>query len=245
MLSAAVMLPTYNEVDNLRRVVELILSQPADVRVVVVDDQSPDGTGQLADELAQEHPGRVFVLHRTGPRGRGVAGVDGFKYCLSLPVDCIMEMDADLSHDPDDIPRFVAAAEGADLVMGSRYVKGGKEANRLLYRRVISRLANTYLRLTLGVSVHDCSSGYRLFRRELMASLDLDGIASHGPSILTEILWQCKLRGCRIREIPITFREREVGTSKLNGQILLHSLLLPLKLRLGSGGQGRSRDWGR
>lgn len=232
MLSAAIMLPTYNEVDNLRRVVELILAQPADVRVVVVDDQSPDGTGELADILAAEYPGHVFVVHRTGPRGRGVAGVEGFKYCLTFPVDCIIEMDADLSHDPADIPRFLKAAEDADVVFGSRYIKGGREINRLLYRRIISRLANTYLRLALGVSVRDCSSGYRCFRRYVLESLDLDSIASHGPSILTEILWQCKLRGYNIKEIPIAFREREVGVSKLNGQILLHSLILPLRLRL-------------
>ncbi len=233
MLNAAVMLPTYNEADNIRRVVEQILAQPADVRVVVVDDQSPDGTGQIADQLATEYPGRVHVVHRDGPRGRGVAGVDGFKACLKLPVDCVIEMDADLSHDPDDVPRLLAAASHADLVMGSRYVRGGGEANRLLYRRIISRFANLYLRVMLGLPIRDCSSGYRCFRRHVLEAIALDDIASHGPSILTEILWQCKRNGFRIREVPIVFREREVGESKLNGTILINSLKLPITLRFG------------
>jgi len=227
------MLPTYNEAANIIKVTELILGLPVDVQVVIVDDESPDGTGKLADQLCESHPGRVHVVHRRGPRGRGLAGVEGFRYCLSLPVDCVIEMDADLSHDPLDIPRLLAAAEDADMVIGSRYVKGGGESNRLWYRRVISRFANGYLRLVLGASIRDCSSGYRCFRRYVLSSIGLPDIASSGPSILTEILWRCCQHGYRIREIPIVFHEREMGESKLDGKILLRSLVLPLALRFG------------
>lgn len=232
--SAAIMLPTYNEVENIRNVVGLILGLPEDLHVVVVDDNSPDGTGDVADELARENPERVHVVHRTGVRGRGIAGVDGFKYCLTLPVDFIFEMDADLSHDPLDIPRFLEVAPLADVVIGSRYIKGGGESNRVLHRRVISRFANAYLRFALGLSMRDCSSGYRCFSRKALESISLVAITSDGPPILTEILWQCKQKRFHVVEVPIIFHEREQGVSKLNGRILINSLAMPLSLRFRS-----------
>ncbi|MCS6800422.1 MAG: polyprenol monophosphomannose synthase [Chloroflexota bacterium] len=227
------MLPTYNEAGSIRACIEQILALPVEAGVVVADDQSPDGTGQIADQLAAEHPGRVFVLHRTGPRGRGVAGIDGFQFCVQLPVDYVVEMDADLQHDPADIPRLVAAADrtGAEIVVGSRYVPGGGEVNRGLTRRIVSRLANTYLRLTLGLSLRDCSSGYRLFRRDALAALDLATMSASGPWILQEVLWRAKQRNYRIVEIPIRFQERTAGESKLNLAILLRSLITPFVLR--------------
>lgn len=230
-ISAAVMLPTYNEAENIREMVTIILNLPADLMVVIVDDNSPDGTGKIADELVQENPGRVHVVHRTGVRGRGVAGVDGFKYCLNLPVRYIFEMDADLSHDPRDIPKFLEVAPKADVVIGSRYIRGGGESNRVLHRRIISRFANAYLRFALGLSIRDCSSGYRCFDRRVLDEIGLAAITSDGPPILTEILWRCKQRRYRIAEVPIIFHERERGTSKLNGKILLNSLAMPLNLR--------------
>lgn len=227
------MLPTYNEAGAIRTCIEQILALPVDAGVVVADDQSPDGTGQIADDLAAEHPGRVFVLHRTGPRGRGVAGIEGFQRCVELPVDYVIEMDADLQHNPADIPRLVAAADrtGADIVVGSRYVPGGGEVNRGAERRIVSRLANGYLRMTLGLPLRDCSSGYRLFRREALAGLDLESMSASGPWILQEVLWRSKQRGYRIVEIPICFMERAAGESKLNFKILLRSLITPFMLR--------------
>lgn len=230
------MLPTYNEAGAIRQCVEAILALPVDAGVVVADDNSPDGTGQIADDLAREHPGRVQVLHRTGPRGRGVAGVDGFIACVQLPVDYVVEMDADLQHDPADIPRLVAAADrsSADIVVGSRYVAGGGEVNRNWSRKLVSRLANGYLRLALGLKLQDCSSGYRLFRREALTGLDLETMSASGPWILQEVLWRARNRGYRIIEIPIDFKQRVAGDSKLNIKILLRSLVTPIVLRRGT-----------
>jgi dolichol-phosphate mannosyltransferase len=228
----AVMLPTYNEVENLEKVVEALLAQPLPVQVMVVDDLSPDGTGALADSLAARHPGRVHAVHRTGARGRGRAGAEGLRRCLALPVEAVVEMDADLSHDPDDLPRLVAALARADVAVGSRYVAGGGETNRPLLRRAISRLANAYLRIVLGVPLRDCSSGYRAFRREILERAHLETLTAPGPQILSEVLWRLRCLHARMVEVPIHFRDREAGVSKLNWRILLLSLWWPLKQRL-------------
>ncbi|MCS7002659.1 MAG: polyprenol monophosphomannose synthase [Dehalococcoidia bacterium] len=237
------MLPTYNEAGTIRQCVEQIVQLPVDAGVVIADDNSPDGTGRIADELARAHPGRVMVLHRTGPRGRGVAGIEGFQVCVGLPVAYVVEMDADLQHNPADIPRLVRAADrtGADIVIGSRYVPGGDEYNRSLARKLVSRLANGYLRLTLGVALRDCSSGFRLFRRESLAGLGLDTMTAAGPWILQEVLWRAKHRGYRMVEIPIRFMERASGDSKLNLRILLRSLITPFMLRRSLAAQGGHR----
>jgi dolichol-phosphate mannosyltransferase len=236
------MLPTYNEAGTIRQCVEQILRLPLETAVVIADDASPDGTGQIADQLAAEYPGRVVVVHRRGPRGRGLAGIEGFQRCLELPAEYIVEMDADLQHDPADIPRLVAAAErsGAAIVVGSRYVPGGGEVNRPASRRLVSRLANAYLRLALGLSLRDCSSGFRLFRREALAGLDLATMSARGPWILQEVLWRAKQRGYRMVEIPICFLERAAGESKLNVGILLRSLVTPWLLRRSSAFGGRA-----
>jgi dolichol-phosphate mannosyltransferase len=230
--ATAVMLPTYNEAKNLEKVVEALLAQPLPVHVMVVDDLSPDGTGALADALAARHAGRVTAVHRTGARGRGWAGAEGLLRCLTLPVEVVVEMDADLSHDPADLPRLVAGLEGADVAIGSRYVAGGGEAKRQLLRRLISRLANAYLRLVLGVRLRDCSSGYRAFRREFLERVHPDTLTAPGPQIVPEILWRLRCLHARMVEVPIVFHEREAGVSKLNWRILLLSLWWPLKQRL-------------
>jgi dolichol-phosphate mannosyltransferase len=229
------MLPTYNEAGNLRAVVEALLAQPLPVTVVIVDDNSPDGTGALADQLAAEYPGRVIPVHRKGPRGRGRAGAEGFARCLALPVEVIVEMDADRSHDPADLPRLVAALAEADVAVGSRYIPGGGEVDRDWRRRVISRLANAYLRFVLGMRHRDCSSGYRAFRRAVLERIDFAAIEATGPPILSEILWHLKVQRARIVEVPIIFHERVAGTSKLSWRILLASLLWPIRLRLRRG----------
>jgi dolichol-phosphate mannosyltransferase len=228
----AVTLPTYNEVDNLRNVVTKIMALPYDAQIVIVDDNSPDGTGALADELAEEFDGRIHVIHRTNERGRGSAGIAAFKRSLELDIDCIIEMDADLSHDPDEIPRLVEASADYDLIVGSRYIPDGLEVNRSPSRTLISWLANNYLRLVLGLRLRDCSSGFKCYKKASLKALDLDTLQSNGPSIGPEMLWKCKKRGYRIKEVPITFRDREAGESKLmSTNILIDSLLFPLSLR--------------
>jgi len=228
----AVTLPTYNEVDNLRDVVTKILALPYDAQIVIVDDNSPDGTGELADQLAAEYGGRIHVIHRVNERGRGSAGIAAFKRCLELDVDRIIEMDADLSHDPGEIPLLVEASDGYDLIVGSRYIPGGREVKRPLTRTLLSWFANNYLRLVLGLRLRDCSSGFKCYKKAALTALDLDMLQSNGPSIGPEMLWKCKKQGYRIKEVPITFRDRAAGKSKLmNAKILINSLLFPLSLR--------------
>lgn len=226
------MLPTYNEAENLERLVGALIDLPMPLTVLIVDDQSPDGTGLIASRLAAQHAGRVIALHRTGERGRGLAGVEGFQRCLDLPVDVIVEMDADLSHDPADLPRLVAALASADVAVGSRYIAGGGEVGRPPLRRWISRFANSYLRRILGMRHRDCSSGYRAFRREILQQVDLTSIEATGPPILSEILWHMRHLNARIAEVPIVFQERAAGVSKLNWTILFASLLWPIRLRM-------------
>ena len=177
--SVLVIVPTYNERDNLPILIDGLLRH-ANVRVLVVDDESPDGTGQLADGIAAAHPGRVEVMHRTNRRGLGRAYIDGIKRALAQPVDLIVQMDADLSHDPAQLPDLVAAAANADLVIGARYIPGGKVVNWPMRRLLLSRWANMYVRFIAGLRPHDCTSGYRCWRRDALARLPLDSLASDG-----------------------------------------------------------------
>jgi dolichol-phosphate mannosyltransferase len=217
-VTALVMIPTYNEVENLRRLVERVLSQPGGFGAVIVDDNSPDGTGRLADVLAAEHRGRVFVVHRT-ERGRGTAGIAGFRRALELGVPYLLEMDADFSHDPDDLPRLLEACRnGVDVAAGSRYVPGGKQLNRSAYRQLMSVLSNLVYRLVLGTKVQDISGGFKCYRREAMAALDWDGFFSYGYSIGMETVFRQERMGFRIQELPITFADRQLGRSKFRLQ---------------------------
>ena len=233
MVQIWVMLPTYNEAENIQPVIDRILSQPLDIGVVVVDDGSPDGTGEIADRLCTRYPGRVDVVHRLNERGRGTAGIAGFKRCLELGARWIVEMDADLSHNPDDLPRLLQAAQGCDLVVGSRYMPGGQDSERGLKRRVISWGANVYLRTLLDLNLYDCSSGFKCYRREVLERLDLNTLHARGPEVGPESLYQIKRSGFRIREIPISFTDRRAGQSKLmNPRIMLTSLVFPWRVRL-------------
>jgi len=232
MVQIWVVLPTYNEAGNLCRIVEQILSQSLDIGVVIVDDDSPDGTGEIADELRGAHPGRMEVIHRLHERGRGTAGIAGFKRCLELGAQWIVEMDADFSHNPDDIPRLIQASLDCDLVVGSRYVPGGQDSDRGLKRRLISWGANNYLRLVLGLNLRDCSSGYKCYRRHVLERLNPDSLHAAGPEIEPESLYRIKQLGFRICEIPISFRDRQVGESKLmNARTMLTSLIFPWRVR--------------
>jgi dolichol-phosphate mannosyltransferase len=229
MPRALVILPTYNERDNLPVLIEALMRQP-NVRVMVVDDQSPDGTGAVADELARAHPGRIEVMHRTGVRGLGRSYIDGIAQGVHQPVDLICQMDADLSHDPRHLPAMIAATAHADVVIGSRYVPGGAVQNWPLRRRLLSRLANVYIRLITRLGPGDCTSGYRCWRREALAAMPLDRFFSDGYSFLVEMLFVASGQGARIAEVPITFIERRLGESKLSRAVLLESALTPWRL---------------
>ena len=226
---ALVVIPTYNERENLPVLVDGLM-QHANVRVLIVDDKSPDGTGDIADALAAAHPGRVDVMHRTGPRGFGRSYTDGLTQALREPVDVICQMDADLSHDPRQLPDLITASEHADLVIGSRYVPGGRIVNWPPRRRLLSRMANMYLRAITRLAARDCTSGYRCWRREALAALPFDRFISDGYSFLIEMLYAAAGQHYRIAEVPITFVERREGVSKLSTAVLLESAVTPWRL---------------
>jgi dolichol-phosphate mannosyltransferase len=228
-----VIVPTYNERENLPTLVGALL-QHANVRVLVVDDQSPDGTGQLADELAALHAGRIDVMHRTGARGLGRSYIDGIRRAIQEPIDLVCQMDADLSHDPRHLPALIAAAAGADVVIGSRYVPNGEVVNWPARRRFLSRWANRYVRLITRLTARDCTSGYRCWRRESLARLPLERFLSDGYSFLVEMLFVASRQGARIAEVPITFVERRLGQSKLSKSVLVESAIMPWRLALGA-----------
>jgi dolichol-phosphate mannosyltransferase len=224
---ALVIVPTFNEHENLPLLVKGLLAH-AGVSVLVVDDNSPDGTGAVADDLARTSGGRVQVLHRTGRRGLGRSYIDGI--AVRQPFDVIGQMDADLSHDPDHLPDLIAATERADVVIGSRYIAGGAIVNWPKRRRLLSRFANIYIRTVTRLSPRDCTSGYRCWRREALASLDLTRFTSDGYSFLVEMLFAASRAGCRIAEVPITFVERRLGESKLSSAVLFESAVTPWRL---------------
>lgn len=226
---ALVIVPTYNERENLPVLADELMRQP-NVRVLVVDDQSPDGTGEVADGLARIHAGRIDVVHRTGLRGLGRSYIDGIARGIHEPVDVICQMDADLSHDPRHLPALIAATGQADVVIGSRYVPGGAIRNWPRRRLLLSRLANVYIRQITRLSARDCTSGYRCWRREALASMPLDRFISDGYSFLVEMLFVAAGQGSRIAEVPITFVERRQGESKLSRAVLLESALTPWRL---------------
>ena len=227
--SALVVVPTFNERANLPVLVNTLMQQPA-VKVIVVDDHSPDGTGELADALARTYLGRIEVMHRRERPGLGRSYIDGLEKAIREPVDVVCQMDADLSHDPEHLPDLIAATDRADVVIGSRYVPGGQVVNWPLRRQVLSRFANAYIRTVTRLAAHDCTSGYRCWRREALARLPLDRFISDGYSFLVEMLYAASRRGCRIAEVPITFVERGQGESKLSRAVLLESAITPWRL---------------
>jgi dolichol-phosphate mannosyltransferase len=226
---ALVIVPTYNERENLPRLLESLLQQPR-VHLLIVDDQSPDGTGEIADDFARLNGDRVRVMHRTGRRGLGRSYIDGIKQAIHEPFDVICQMDADLSHDPRHLPDLIAATEHADVVIGSRYIPGGAIVNWPRRRLLLSRAANLYIRSVARLSPRDCTSGYRCWRREALARLPLDRFISDGYSFLVEMLFVASGQGSRIAEVPITFVERRLGESKLSRAVLVESAITPWRL---------------
>ena len=231
-LDIVVVTPTYNERENLPILAAGVLAHPG-FRMLVVDDGSPDGTGQIADELARIHPGRIDVMHRTGPRGLGRSYIDGLRHALKSGADLIFQMDADLSHNPEYLPRIAEAAAQYDVVIGSRYLTGVSVVNWPLHRIVLSAFANRYVRAVTRISVTDCTSGYRCWRREALERLPLDSMVSNGYAFIVEMLYEASRRGCRIGEVPIIFVERRLGQSKVSGRVLAESLIVPWRLVLG------------
>ena len=226
-----VIVPTYNERDNLPILVDRLMATPH-LKVLVVDDGSPDGTGAVADRLAANHPERVMVLHRAGSRGLGLSYIDGMRRALAVDATHICQMDADLSHDPADVPRLLEAMAHADLAIGSRYVPGGRIENWPLRRRVLSAFANRYVRAITGLQINDSTSGFRCWRREALERMPIDRIKSDGYAFLVELAWEAAAAGCRVAEVPITFVERRQGASKLSGRVVLESAILPWRLAL-------------
>jgi dolichol-phosphate mannosyltransferase len=230
-MNALVVVPTYNERENLPLLVRGVLAHDG-FRMLVVDDNSPDGTGAVADALAASHPGRVEVLHRTGPRGLGRSYVDGLRRALETDAELILQMDADLSHDPVYLPALTAAAADHDLVLGSRYLHGVSVVNWPLHRIFLSTFANRYIKLVTGLTPADCTGGFRCWRREALARIPLDRVASAGYAFLVEMLYRAAQNGSRIGEVPIIFVERRQGQSKVSRAVLLESLITPWRLRL-------------
>ena len=220
-------LPTYNEAENLAAIVEAALPQLASAStehtLLVVDDNSPEGTGEIADRLAAERP-EIRVLHRAGKQGLGRAYLAGFAHALAGGADLLMEMDADFSHDPADIPRLIDAASDADLVLGSRYISGGGVEGWAWHRRGLSRGGCLYARLLLGVDVHDLTGGFKCFRREVLQTLDLEGIRADGYGFQIEMTYRVLCAGFRVREVPIVFRDRRAGESKMHARIAVEAV---------------------
>lgn len=241
--------PTYNERDNISVLVDSVLQQGEVFDLLIVDDDSPDGTGELADELAKRFP-RLRVLHRTGRMGLGTAYVAGFQYGLAAGYDFLFEMDADLSHDPAYLPRFLTKmAEGYDVVVGSRNIRGGGVRNWPLARRLLSRGGSLYARTILGLAVTDATGGFKCLRRKVVEELNLELIQSNGYSFQIEVNYRCQQLGFRIAEIPIIFVDRIRGGSKMSRKIVMEAMAMVWKLRLecllgrhGAARAGRSMD---
>lgn len=219
-----VVVPTYNERESLQPVLRRLRSAVPEADVLVADDDSPDGTGKLADELAAADP-QLHVLHRTAKEGLGAAYIAGFRWGMERGYDVLIEMDADGSHPPEHLPRLLAALADADLVLGSRWVPGGEVRNWPLQRKLLSRGANTYTRLMLGIPLHDATAGFRAFRRPVLDNLGLDEVASQGYCFQIDLALRAWRRGFRVAEVPITFSEREFGRSKMSREIVTEALL--------------------
>jgi dolichol-phosphate mannosyltransferase len=231
-----VVIPTYNERENLEKLLAsagaALEAVAPDHRLLVVDDHSPDGTGRLAEEIAARNE-HVEVLHRDGPRGLGRAYLAGFRHALVGGAQLVCEMDADFSHDPAYLPRLIEATAEADLVLGSRYVSGGRVENWGPLRRLVSKGGCWFARVVLGVEVRDLTGGFKCYRRAVLEAIDLDAVRSQGYAFQVELTYRALERGFTVREIPITFTERQVGSSKMSRRIVLEAIWVVLRLRAG------------
>lgn len=232
-MKTVIMIPTYNEAENIENLIEEVLSISDNIGVVIVDDDSPDGTAKIVEDMGGRN-GRIRLLLRVGERGRGTAGIAGFRYALGLSpkVSVIGEMDADFSHDPKYLKVFLKEIKNYDIVIGSRSAVGGGEEGRSLARRAITSFAALYIRLVSGIEVGDPTSGYRLFRREVFEAIGLDKMISTGPSIVQEVLYMALGAGFTHIEVPILFSDRRAGEPKFNWKIGIQGLIMMLKFRM-------------
>ena len=224
-----VLVPTYNERDNLRPLIAALMAIDG-LQVLIVDDNSPDGTADEAESIGAASHGRVSVMRRPGARGLGRSYIDGIAAALRTDATHVCQMDADFSHDPAALPQLLTAAAAADLVIGSRYIPGGRLSNWPAHRLVLSRFANWYVRAITRLPVHDCTSGFRCWTRGLLARLPLDRIVSDGYAFQVEMAWEAHTAGGRIVEVPITFVERREGQSKMSGRVIAESVILPWRV---------------
>ncbi len=229
-----VIIPTYNEKENIRSIVELVLSQGRDLDVLVVDDGSPDGTATIVNEMAKADP-RVHLMSRAGKQGLGTAYIAGFKWGLSRGYAYLIEMDADFSHDPHEIPNMLKAIQAADLILGSRYIGGVRVVNWPLSRLFLSKGASYYVRFITGLPVYDPTGGFKCFRRCVLEAIELDGIRSNGYAFQIEMSYKAWMKGFRVREIPITFADRHAGQSKMSGHIVSEALWMVWSLAFSHG----------
>ncbi len=232
-LKPLIVVPTYNERENLPPLLDRIFDVVPQVEVLVVDDNSPDGTGQLADARAASDP-RVHVLHRAGKEGLGKAYLAGFKWALERDYTHVFEMDADFSHDPATLPRFLEAAEHADVVLGSRWVEGGGTVGWPLRRQLLSKGGSLYARTVLGVDIRDLTGGFKCFHRRVLAAMDLDAVQTRGYGFQIELTWRALRQGFKVVEIPIRFADRVAGQSKMSMRIMSEAFTMVWKLRFGA-----------
>lgn len=229
-IGVMVTIPTYNESANILPLIANIHQTDPSFHIVVIDDNSPDGTWRLVEELSRRDP-RVHLIHRIGRRGRGTAGIEGFLFALGKNADYIVEMDSDFSHNPVFLPSFLEKIATSDMAIGSRAVAGGGEEGRGMLRRLITRWANFYIRLILRIPVRDCTSGYRMFRSKVLVETDVATLTSRGPSIVQELLYRAWKKGFSIAEVPILFEERAAGASTFNMKIIFNSLYMIVRFR--------------
>ena len=230
-MKAIVIVPTYNEAENIANLIDKIFSVDSNLHILVIDDNSPDGTAEIVKRISEKDP-RVHLIKRPGKLGLGTAYIEGFKYALANGYEAIFEMDADFSHNPEDIPRFLDALEDADLVIGSRYLTGVNVINWPLRRLMLSYFANLYTRIITGMPVRDATGGYKCFRAEALKQIDLDKVKTNGYGFQIEMNFRFWAKGFRVKEIPIVFVDRRNGVSKMNKKIILEAVFLVWKLKL-------------
>lgn len=228
-----IIIPTYNEKENIQQLIPMLLDINPDIHILVVDDNSPDGTGDLVDDMAKENP-RIQVLHRPGKMGLGSAYIAGFKHAVQQDVDCVFEMDADFSHDPKMIPEFLDKIATCDIVIGSRYISGINVVNWPMSRLLLSYFANMYTRIITGMSIQDATGGFKCFRREVLEQINLDKVRSDGYAFQIEMNYRCWRKKFRLCEIPIIFVDRHSGSSKMSRRIVYEAIWIVWWLRFQS-----------
>jgi dolichol-phosphate mannosyltransferase len=230
-MKTLIIIPTYNEKENIGEIIPAVLDKDSSIDVLIVDDNSPDGTGKIADEMAKKNP-RIKVLHREKKEGLGTAYKTGFKYALENGYDYVFEMDADFSHDPKYIPHFLETIKEADLVLGSRYISGVNVINWPISRLLLSYYANVYTRWVTGLPVRDATGGFKCFKREVLEMINLDKVQSEGYSFQIEMSFRAWKKGFKIKEIPIVFEDRRIGQSKMSKKIVREAIWRVWKLRI-------------